>query len=131
MLLDIGEITKSYVTGVSLNSDYGGQEGILTGFGRDATITKSYSQSDTHSDMPLIRESAISNSYNAAEPLRGANEGVSDSYYITSDRSSPGTELAKSEMQGSSASSNMSKLDFTNTWSTRTEDYPISQDNPE
>lgn len=126
-----GSITKSYVTGVSLNSDYGGQEGILTGFGRDATITKSYGQSDTHSDMPLIREGAISNSYNAAGPLRGADEGVSDSYYITSDRSSPGTELTKSEMQGSSASSNMSKLDFTNTWSTRTGDYPILQDNPE
>jgi hypothetical protein len=38
--------------------------------------------------------------------------------------SSPGTGLTTSEIQGSSASSNMSGFDFTNTWKTVSGDYP-------
>jgi flagellin-like protein len=52
----------------------------------------------------------------------------SESGFATSDT---GTGLTTSEMQGSSASSNMSGLDFTSTWETVDGDYPQLQNNPE
>jgi hypothetical protein len=141
-----GTVSNSYSTGnVSGYSDVGG----LVGVNSNGTVSNSYSKGNVSGEFYEVGglvggndEGNISNSYSTGNVtgeadvggLVGGNSGtVSNSYWdkdSTGQSSSAGLPdsngLTTSEMQGSSASSNMN-FEFTSTWSTVTGDYPELQ----
>jgi hypothetical protein len=140
-----GTISNSYSTGnVTGNNMVGGLVGTNSG-----NISNSYSTGNVTGLMSLgglvgINQGTVSNSYStgnvtgegAVGGLVGENwdGNISNSYWdteATGQSSSAGLPdsngLTTSEMQGSSASSNMN-FEFTSTWSTVTGDYPELQE---
>jgi flagellin-like protein len=143
---DGSTISNSYSTGnVTGEQKVGGLVGE-----NYATVSNSYSTGNVTGGEyvgGLVGENSygnISNSYSTGNVtggeyvggLVGRNNGnISDSYWDTEATGQSSSEglpdsngLTTSEMQGSSASSNMSGFDdFTDTWSTVTGDYPELQ----
>jgi flagellin-like protein len=133
-----GDISSSYSTG-SVDGD--NRVGGLVGQS-DGDISNSYSKSSVNGDGRtggLVGNNLgdISSSYSTGSVsamfikggLVGGNSGsITDSYWNTVSSGQPtsngGTGLTTSEMQGSSASSNMNGFDFTNVWKTASGKYP-------
>ena len=112
---DEGTVSNSYSTGNVTGEDY---VGGLVGDNYNGNISNSYSTGNV-------------SGYEYVGGLLGLNYGtVSNSYWDTEatgqSSSDGGNGLTTSEMQGSSASSNMN-FEFTSTWSTVTGDYPELQ----
>jgi hypothetical protein len=126
----------------SRNANAGALAGINGGL---ATIENSYAIGDVDGDKRVgglvgFNEGGISASY-AAASVNGTNESVIGGFAGTADGSvsssywdtqasgldtTPGaaTGLSTSEMQGSSAESNMTDFDFSNVWETSSNEYP-------
>ena len=149
------QIDLSYATGsVSGNAD---SVGGFVGQNKDAFIYNSYSTGSVSGDGNAVggfvgfneSNGNINNSYSTGSVSGGSydggfvgfNRGTVTNGYWDSESSgyttgygenngtiNGGTGLTTSEMQGSSASSNMSNFDFTNTWNTVTGDYPELQE---
>jgi hypothetical protein len=147
-----GNILNSYSTGnVTGEYDVGG----LVGENWDGNISNSYSTGNVSGELHNVgglvgrnyNGGTVSNSYstgnvtgdNKVGGLVGYNFGdVSNSYWnsdstitenstdVSTDNTKAGVPLTTSQMQGSSASSNMN-FEFTSTWSTVTGDYPELQ----
>jgi FlaG/FlaF family flagellin (archaellin) len=114
-----GNISNSYSTGnVTGNKRVGG----LIGYNREGTVSNSYSTGSVSGDYYVgglvgISNGNISNSYWDTEATgQSSSAGLPDSNGLTT-----------SEMQGSSASTEMIGFDFTDTWSTVEGDYPELQ----
>jgi hypothetical protein len=137
-----GNISNSYSTGNVTGDNW--YVGGLVG-GNNGNISNSYSTGNVTGEERFVgglvggNNGNISNSYSTGNVSGNSNVGgligyssgsVSDSYWdieSTGQSSSDGGNgLTTSEMQGSSASSNMN-FEFTSTWSTVTGDYPELQ----
>jgi hypothetical protein len=110
-------VSNSYSTG-SVTGDY--SVGGLVGYNFYGTVSNSYSTGNVTGEVNSVggligysRDGNISNSYWDTEATgQSSSAGLPDSNGLTT-----------SQMQGSSASSNMN-FEFTSTWSTVTGDYP-------
>jgi PGF-CTERM protein len=136
-----GTVENSYATG-SVSSD-GFNVGGLVGDGRLGTVKKSYATGDVSGDSNVGglvgNGGTVEKSYATGSVSGGRNVGglvgqdaaltVTGSYYDTEttgqSSSEGGTGLTTSEMTGSAATSNMDAFDFTSTWETESDDYPI------
>jgi len=139
---DKGNISNSYSTGnVTGESIVGG----LVGYNDNGNISNSYSTGNVTGNREvggLVGENkgTVSDSYSTGNVSGNNNVGglvghalfgsVSDSYWDTEatgqSSSDGGSSITTSELQGSSADGN-THLDFTDTWSTVTGDYPELQ----
>jgi|GEM_PF-5101535 len=122
-----GSVSDSYSTGTVTGNS--GQVGGLIGDNDQGSVDNSYSTGTVTGNFEV-------------GGLIGNNDGgsVSDSYWDTESSgqtsSAGGTGLTTSEMQGTSATTNMNALDFNNKWNTveasegdaTTDGYPILQD---
>ena len=133
-----GSIIESYAIGdVSGTGRVGGFVGI-----NDATVEKSYARGDVTATTTELggfvgtNDRNIENSYStgAVSPssgngFAGRSDPIENGYWDTVSSGVPisvgGTGLTTSEMTGDSAASNMDGFDFTNTWVTVTNDYPV------
>jgi hypothetical protein len=143
--LNDGTVSNSYSTGNVTGESYfvGGLVGL-----NDGTVSNSYSTGNVSGNYRVgglvgetIEGGTVSNSYstgnvsgnNKVGGLVGQNYkgNISNSYWdkeATGQSSSEGGNgLKTSQMQGSSAESNMDAFDFTSTWSTVEGDYPELQ----
>lgn len=116
-----GSISNSYATGsVAGTEDVGGLVGYADA---GSSISKSYSAG------------SVSGSTNVGGAVGSDDSGgnMSSLYWDTeasgqTNSAGGGTGLTTSEMQGSSAETNMTAFDWTSTWATRSNDYPTLQD---
>ena len=133
-----GTVIDSYSTGSVDGTDVAG--GLVGS--NDGTVENSYSTGSVSGESNIggligsHRGGTISNSYSTGSiegtdqvgGLVAENKGtVTESYWDKESTGIPssagGTELTTSDMQGSSASTNMN-FDFSSTWDTVSEDYP-------
>jgi len=119
-----GTVSNSYSTGnVTGNERVGG----LVGKNNEGTVSNSYStgnvtgESDRVGGLVGYNFGDVSNSYWNSDST--ITENSTD---VSTDNTKAGVPLTTSQMQGSSASSNMN-FEFTSTWSTVTGDYPELQ----
>ena len=117
-----GTVSNSYSTGnVTGNERVGG----LVGKNNEGTVSNSYStgnvtgESDRVGGLVGYNFGDVSNSY-------WNSDSTITSTDVSTDNTKAGVPLTTSQMQGSSASSNMN-FEFTSTWSTVTGDYPELQ----
>jgi len=136
-----GDIEESYATGnVSGDDDIGG----IVGYNNGGPVTDSYATGNVLADSDVggivgyNSQGTVERSYAAGNVSGNSNVGgavgdnsgsVTDSYWDvnTTNRSASdgGTGLTTDEMTGNDATSNMSGLDFSNTWTVVGDDsYP-------
>jgi len=112
-----GEVSESYATG-SVTGDFAAVGGLVGD--NKGEVSESYATGSVTSDFAVVGG------------LVGNNLGdVSESYWDTESSSitssEGGTGLSTDEMQGEDSETHMDGFDFTNTWSTVTDDYPTLQ----
>jgi len=137
-----GTVTESYANGSVSGS--GDEVGGLVGQNFDGTITESYATGPVNGTSDVggligFNGGTVTNSYatgfvsgdSTVSGLVGRNRfgTVTESYWDKQSTGQPdsdgGTGLTTSEMTGSAATSNMDGFDFTSTWETVPEDYPM------
>jgi hypothetical protein len=121
-----GNISNSYSTGnVTGEKKVGG----LVGYTYKGNISNSYSTGNVTGEKKVgglignnSNNGTVSNSYWNSDST--ITEGSTD---VSTDNTKSGVPLTTSQMQGSSASTEMIGFDFTDTWSIVEEDYPELQ----
>jgi hypothetical protein len=120
-----GTFSNSYATG---NVTGEGEVGGLVGENYEGNISNSYSTGSVSGDnyvggvVGFNDNGTVSNSYWNSDST--ITENSTD---VSTDNTKSGVPLTTSEMQGSSASTEMIGFDFKDTWSTVTGDYPELQ----
>jgi hypothetical protein len=125
---NVGTVSNSYSTGnVTGANDTGGLVGINGAIFNPGTVSNSYSTGNVTGEKEVggvvgkNNDGTVSNSYWNSDST--ITEGSTD---VSTDNTKSGVPRTTSQMQGSSASSNMN-FEFTSTWSTVTGDYPELQ----
>jgi flagellin-like protein len=120
-----GTVSNSYSTGNVTGEEY---VGGLIGYNDDSTVSNSYSTGNVTGEKEV--GGLVGDNY-VGENING---NISNSYWDTESTGQSSSAvlpdsngLTTSQMQGSSASSNMIGFDFKDTWSTVTGDYPELQ----
>ena len=112
----------------SIDSSYTNDVGGIVGENNGGTVTTSYSAGSVTGNINTSSSIGLS-ANNSLGGLIARNTGSAiDSYWDTQasgqSASDGGTGLTTSEMQGTSAETNMAGFDFTNSWETISADYP-------
>jgi hypothetical protein len=119
-----GTVSNSYSTGnVTGESDVGG----LVGKNNNSIVSNSYATGSVSGESYVGGVVGFNDNGNISDSYWNSDSTITSTDVSTDNTKSGVQQLTTSQMQGSSASSNMSAFEFTSTWSTVTGDYPELQ----